>query len=433
MLFVLVISFYVVKDAPQIGRFIATRLPEPLRPELKRLWSELALIWDAWVRGILTLGLAMGVIVWLATTILGVRNAPALGLMAGILEFIPGVGPTVGAMVAVLIALILGSTWLPLPNMWFAVLVAVVYFLLYQFENVYLLPRLVGRRIALHPAVVIVTALAGAQLAGVLGILLAAPTVASIRTLFAYAFNRLLDQEPFPTPAAPPGPESFWVELARSRPVRAVLFDLDGTLIETDDQLVQRLAQRLGFLQRLLPGQDVTHLARRCLMLGEGMANGVVTLLDRLRLDGLLFRAKGKLRRWQGIREPGNLVPVAGSAEMLRVLAKRYPLGIVTSRDRRETAAFLNQCGLNGLFKAVVTRDDVKRLKPHPMAVRLAAKQIGVAPEQCVMVGDTGVDVRSAKAAGALAVGVLCGFGEMDDFKAADLVLESTAQLAAWL
>jgi len=65
--------------------------------------------------------------------------------------------------------------------------------------------------------------------------------------------------------------------------------------------------------------------------------------------------------------------------------------------------------------------------------VRLAAKQLGLPPEQCVLVGDTSVDVRAAKAAGALAVGVLCGFGDKNDFKGADLVIESTEQLAAWL
>jgi phosphoglycolate phosphatase-like HAD superfamily hydrolase len=81
----------------------------------------------------------------------------------------------------------------------------------------------------------------------------------------------------------------------------------------------------------------------------------------------------------------------------------------------------------------VVTRDEVKRLKPHPMPVRLAVKALGLEPSQCVLVGDTGVDVRSAKAAGALTVGVLCGFGERDDFEAADLVLDSPAQLVEWL
>jgi phosphoglycolate phosphatase-like HAD superfamily hydrolase len=58
---------------------------------------------------------------------------------------------------------------------------------------------------------------------------------------------------------------------------------------------------------------------------------------------------------------------------------------------------------------------------------------LGVAPEQVALVGDTAADIQAAKAAGAVAVGVLCGFGERDDLEQADLILESTAELAEWL
>jgi ribonucleotide monophosphatase NagD (HAD superfamily) len=81
----------------------------------------------------------------------------------------------------------------------------------------------------------------------------------------------------------------------------------------------------------------------------------------------------------------------------------------------------------------VVTREDTWRLKPHPEPIRYAAGQLGVAIERCLMVGDTGVDVRAAKAAGARAVGVLCGFGERGDLAGADLILESPAELGEWL
>jgi phosphoglycolate phosphatase len=431
--FVLVISFYIAKDWPSISRFVLTSIPEPLRPELQTLWRELGEVWDAFLRGQLTMVLVMGVIVWIAMTILGVRNAPALGLVSGFAEFIPGVGPTVAGIIGFLIALILGPTWLPLPNLWFAVIVGLTYFLLQQIENMYLLPHIVGRRIDLHPVVVIIGALAGAQLAGVLGILLAAPTIASVRLVFAYAFHKLMDEDPFPAPAAEPSQDTFWRTRLSERPVQAVLFDLDGTLIETDDQIVASLARRLAFLERLLPAAKRMRVARRMLMTSEVVVNGVITLMDRLRLDGLLFRLNDTLHRWGGIRTYEKLLPVPGAPAMLRSLSERYRLAIVTCRNRTEATAFLNQYGLADLFQAVVTRDDSSRLKPHPMPVRLAARQLDVPPEACVMVGDTSVDVRSAKAAKAHAVGVLCGFGERKDLEAADLVIESTAELGAWL
>jgi HAD superfamily hydrolase (TIGR01549 family) len=147
----------------------------------------------------------------------------------------------------------------------------------------------------------------------------------------------------------------------------------------------------------------------------------------------MLFRLNDALHRWRGIRKPESFVAVRGSPEMLRELAGRYRLAIVTSRNRYEAHDFLAQYDLDGLFYAVITRDDVRRLKPHPMPVRMAAEKLGVTPAQCVLVGDTEVDVRSAKAAGALAVAVLCGFGEINDFGDADLVVGSTAQVGEWL
>jgi HAD superfamily hydrolase (TIGR01549 family) len=175
------------------------------------------------------------------------------------------------------------------------------------------------------------------------------------------------------------------------------------------------------------------HRARRWLMGSEELVNGLMTFLDRLGLDHLPFRLNDALHRWRGIRKPADFVAVAGSPDMLRALAERYRLAVVTSRSQREAAAFLTQYGLAELFHAVITRDNVRRLKPHPMPIRTAAEKLGVLPEQCVMVGDTGVDTRSAKAAGALSVAVLCGFGEITDFEDADLVIDSTAQLGEWL
>jgi phosphoglycolate phosphatase len=67
------------------------------------------------------------------------------------------------------------------------------------------------------------------------------------------------------------------------------------------------------------------------------------------------------------------------------------------------------------------------------MPVRLAAEKLGVKAEQCIMVGDTSVDIRAGKAAGSLAVGVRCGFGHDGDLREADLVLDNPSELTGWL
>jgi HAD superfamily hydrolase (TIGR01549 family) len=215
--------------------------------------------------------------------------------------------------------------------------------------------------------------------------------------------------------------------------IEAVLFDLDGTLIDTDDVMIERVAKWLQPLARLFPQGDPRRALRRAIMASEGPTNAFLTFLDILGLDDKLFALGDRLRRLRGLRTPANFQPVDGVVEAVRELSGRYPLGIVTTRSRRDARAFLEQHALVDCFSVVVTHEDTWRLKPHPEPIRYAVEQLGMSIECCLMVGDTGVDVRAAKAAGACAVGVLCGFGERGDLVGADLILENTAELGEWL
>jgi HAD superfamily hydrolase (TIGR01549 family) len=214
--------------------------------------------------------------------------------------------------------------------------------------------------------------------------------------------------------------------------VEAILFDLDGTLIDTDDGMIERAARWLQPLARLFPQGDPKRVLRRAIMASEGPTNAFLTFLDILGLDDELFTLGDRLRRLRGLRTPANFQPVDGVVESVQELSGRYPLGIVTTRSRQDAQTFLEQHALADCFSVVVTHEDTWRLKPHPEPIRYAAEQLGVAIERCLMVGDTGLDVRAAKAAGACAVGVLCGFGEREDLAGADLILENTAELG-WL
>ncbi len=223
------------------------------------------------------------------------------------------------------------------------------------------------------------------------------------------------------------------VATLRGRPVHAVLFDLDGTLVETDDETVARLARRLAPVRPLLPGRDVPRAARRMAGWINERFNGGLAALDWLHLDR---PAQRLARRWGLIHETSAehpLVPVAGTVELVQALYGRYLLGIVSTRSEAEVQVYLAQHGLAGYFGIVVGYDTTVRIKPHAQPLRWAASQLGVDPRNVVMVGDTAADVRAAKSAGALAVGVLCGFGDRADLRRADLVLASTAGLSAWL
>ena len=212
--------------------------------------------------------------------------------------------------------------------------------------------------------------------------------------------------------------------------IRAICFDVDGTLSDTDDVMVAQLTELLKPFHGLFPGKDLSRLARSLVMEVEAPANFVYGIPDRIGLDDELFALKDWLVRLSKKNtRPFQLVP--GTMEMLESLFKRYPLSVVSARDTRSTMNFLEQFKLVPYFKCIATDQTCVHTKPFPDPILWAAREMGVLPETCLMVGDTGVDIRAGKAAGAQTVGVLCGFGEEHELRehGADLLLPMTADL----
>ncbi len=208
--------------------------------------------------------------------------------------------------------------------------------------------------------------------------------------------------------------------------IQALCFDVDGTLSDTDDLYVKRV---LRFLPARL-FRDPERTARRIVMGIESPGNTLIGLPDILGLDDEML----SVWEWLNRRRPRpmkNFLLVPGVKEMLESLHSRYPMAVVSARDESSTLAFLEKFALTGYFQEIVTAITARHTKPYPDPVLYAADKMSVAPETCLMIGDTTVDIRAGKAAGAQTVGVLCGFGEEDELKSwgADLILESTAQL----
>ncbi len=222
------------------------------------------------------------------------------------------------------------------------------------------------------------------------------------------------------------------LDLAR---VRAICFDVDGTLSDTDDQWIAAFEQRMARLRGLFPRGEVRSFARWAIMCAETPANLLYHLLDRANLDDEVGRLYSYLSQRKVGRQPANFWLVQGMQDALRQLHECYPLSVVSARDRAGTLAFLEQFELAGLFNSVATALTCQHTKPFPDPVLWAAAQMGVPPANCLMVGDTPVDIRAGKAAGAQTVGVLCGFGTEAELRraGADLILPHTAALVPTL
>ncbi len=212
--------------------------------------------------------------------------------------------------------------------------------------------------------------------------------------------------------------------------IQALCFDVDGTLSDTDDLYTAKFARYFRLVRFLFRDQDYARAARRFVMWAEAPGNTLLGLPDLVGLDDEFLA----LWEWLNRRRPRpmkHFMLVPGVDAMLRQLEGKYPMAIVSARDDKSTRAFLDQFGLTGYFDPIVTAITAAHTKPFPDPILYAARKMGVRPENCLMIGDTSVDIRAGKAAGAQTVGVLCGFGEEPELRrcGADLILSTTANL----
>lgn len=214
--------------------------------------------------------------------------------------------------------------------------------------------------------------------------------------------------------------------------IDAILFDLDGTLLQLrGGQKGGSVARWLKPLAPLLPNRDPEATVRRLYVITETPTNYILATMDRTGLMTLLRPLADRARTAKGIHTFGNLLPIEGVTDLLPRIAARYPLGVLTNRARREAFGFLDQNGFGDYFGAVTTRQDLWRFKPHPEAVRRTARLLNVAPERILMVGDMPVDMQTARRAGAQALGVLTGFATEEELQkaGANVVLGSVMEM----
>jgi len=199
IVFLLSMMFFLMRDGAVFTQRVIDFAPSIYRGDVRRLFYELGQVWHAYLRGQLTLAMLMGTVVFVVASILGVPNPLILGIISGLLEFIPSIGSGLAIFPAALLALTSQSSTLPfLEGVPFAIVVIIVWAALQNIEAIILVPRIMGGSLNLHPFVVIVGIIAGASLAGVLGIILAAPMVASLRVFGQYIYGKLMDRDPFP-------------------------------------------------------------------------------------------------------------------------------------------------------------------------------------------------------------------------------------------
>jgi predicted PurR-regulated permease PerM len=241
---ILFISFYIVRDSPNIYHYFWGLVPHEARHEVYYLVRRIDQTWNAFLRGQLILSGAMFVITTITLSILGVRQALFLGFLAGLLNFIPNIGPVLCSIPAIALALIQGSSQFDISNSIFAIIVAITYVIIQQLEGNILVPRIIGGSVNLHPAMIILGAIIGFSLIGILGIFLAAPTLASLRVILGYAYRKLVDPE-FQPPQIELPPDILATTDPRQRSMIPIASPNDPPTIPKWQQWLKRTAYAL--------------------------------------------------------------------------------------------------------------------------------------------------------------------------------------------
>jgi len=175
-------TFYLLLDAERLAQSAKHNIPSVIREDVLKIMTLADAAFGSYLRGQLFLGLIIGSVSAIAFTIMGVRFSLFLGMVAGAFELIPNIGPLLGAIPAVLVAL----TQSPILALW----VALYALGIQQVENLFITPRVVGRSVKLHPVVVMMVLVIGSELGGLAGLFLAPVATATLRDLFRYLYYR---------------------------------------------------------------------------------------------------------------------------------------------------------------------------------------------------------------------------------------------------
>ncbi len=176
LLTVLVVSFYLVLYHDRFKNNIAHLFHRNEREHVKDTLDSIDETLGAWLRGQVVLSLAIGIITWIALSILGLPFAVPLAIIAGLLEIVPTLGPILASIPAIIVALTISPT--------LALIVAGIYVVIQLLENNILVPKIMQRAVGLNPVIVITAVMIGANLMGVVGALLSIPFVSFLIVLF---------------------------------------------------------------------------------------------------------------------------------------------------------------------------------------------------------------------------------------------------------
>ncbi len=213
--FIILLSYFILADMGQVpDKLVDIDLPPGYDADLRRMARELGRIWNAFLRGQVILFTLTILVYTVLMGVLGVRNVLAIAVLAGFARFVPYIGQWVTWIVIILVTLFQKSNYFGLEPLQHMLLVFVIAIIVDQIFDGFLAPRILGQTLGVHPAAVLVAAIVAASLLGLLGVVLAAPVLATLTFVGRYVARKMLSLEPWPEPEREAEPVQYpWNKL----------------------------------------------------------------------------------------------------------------------------------------------------------------------------------------------------------------------------
>jgi predicted PurR-regulated permease PerM len=195
---IIIVSVYLfLSEWPRIRNWLIEFGPPEYHPEVRELYKRIRRVWMAYLRGQIVLMIVVGIVFTIAWTIIGIPGALVLGVIAGLFTLVPDVGPFIAAALAVGVALLEGSSWIPFSNIGVALITTATYIVLISLKNFLLRPYIMGRSVHMHEGLIFIAIMIATILEGIMGALLIVPVMASAVLIFEYLSRRVLGMPPF--------------------------------------------------------------------------------------------------------------------------------------------------------------------------------------------------------------------------------------------
>jgi predicted PurR-regulated permease PerM len=215
--FVLIVSYFLMVESSGLqSDLIRVEVPG-YNEDLRKLGSKLSIIWNSFLRGQIFIFAMSAVIYIVVLSIFGVRYAIGIAVLAGLAKFLPYIGPAITWVIMALVTYFQSPTPFHMQPLYYMLMVVLTTTVIDWIIDNLVVPRIMAQTLRVHPAAVLVTALIAANLLGIIGVVIAAPFLASVMLLGRYTMRKMLDLNPWPPGETVPAQPISFEWLARTR------------------------------------------------------------------------------------------------------------------------------------------------------------------------------------------------------------------------